>query len=39
MYVALAEALDAQLLTDDQTFAATPGHDAEIHDQPDWADE
>jgi predicted nucleic acid-binding protein len=39
MYVALAEALDVRLLTDDGKFAATPGHDAEIHVYPDWADD
>jgi predicted nucleic acid-binding protein len=36
MYVALAEALDVRLLTDDEEFAASPGHDAEIHVYPDW---
>jgi predicted nucleic acid-binding protein len=35
MYVALAEALDVPLLTDDGKFAATPGHRADIHAYPD----
>ena len=35
MYVALAEALDTPLLTDDGKFAASPGHHAEIHAYPD----
>jgi predicted nucleic acid-binding protein len=35
MYVALAEALDIPLLTDDGKFAATPGHRADIHAYPD----
>jgi predicted nucleic acid-binding protein len=35
MYVALAEALDAALLTDDAKFAGTPGHHADIHPYPD----
>jgi predicted nucleic acid-binding protein len=35
MYVALAEALDVALLTDDGKFAATPGHRADIHAYPD----
>jgi predicted nucleic acid-binding protein len=39
MYVALAEALDVHLLTDDGKFAATPAHNAEIHVYPDWADD
>jgi predicted nucleic acid-binding protein len=39
MYVALAEALNVQLLTDDGKFAATPGHNAEIHVYPDWAED
>lgn len=39
MYVALAEALDVHLLTDDRKFAATPGHNAEIHVYPDWAED
>ena len=30
-YVALAEALDAPLLTLDARLAAAPGHQAEIH--------
>ncbi len=35
MYVALAEALDVPLLTDDTKFAGTPGHRAAIHPYPD----
>jgi predicted nucleic acid-binding protein len=35
MYVALAEALDIPLLTDDGKFAAMPGHRADIHAYPD----
>lgn len=35
MYVALAEALNVHLLTDDAEFAATPGHQADIHVYPD----
>jgi predicted nucleic acid-binding protein len=35
MYVALAEALDLPLLTDDGKFAGTPGHRADIHAYPD----
>lgn len=35
MYVALAEALDVPLLTDDAKFAGTPGHRADIHAYPD----
>jgi predicted nucleic acid-binding protein len=35
MYVALAEALDVRVLTDDAKFAATPGHNADIHVYPD----
>jgi predicted nucleic acid-binding protein len=35
MYVALAEALEVPLLTDDGKFAATPGHQADIHAYPD----
>jgi len=35
MYVALAEALDLPLLTDDGKFAGTPGHKADIHGYPD----
>ena len=34
MYVALAEALDIPLLTDDGKFAAIPGHRADIHAYP-----
>ncbi len=34
-YVALAEALGVHLLTDDAKFAATPGHNADIHIYPD----
>jgi predicted nucleic acid-binding protein len=39
MYVALAEALDILLLTDDAKFAATPGHNADIHVYPDSAED
>lgn len=39
MYVALAEALNVQLLTDDGKFATAPGHNAEIHVYPDWAED
>ena len=35
MYVALAEALDLPLLTDDGKLAAAPGHTADIHHYPD----
>jgi predicted nucleic acid-binding protein len=35
MYVALAEALDVPLLTDDAKFAGTLGHHADIHAYPD----
>ena len=35
MYVALAEALDVPLLTDDGKFATAPGHRADIHAYPD----
>ena len=31
MYVALAEALDVHLLTDDAKLAAAPGHQTDIH--------
>ncbi|WP_460357816.1 type II toxin-antitoxin system VapC family toxin [Actinoallomurus acanthiterrae] len=34
MYVALAEALNLPLLTDDAEFAAAAGHLAEIHHYP-----
>lgn len=37
--VALAEALDVHLLTDDAKFAATSGHNANIHIYPDGADD
>jgi predicted nucleic acid-binding protein len=36
MYVALAEALDIPLLTEDGSFATTPGHRADIHAYHDW---
>ena len=39
MYVALAEALDVHLLTDDAKFAATPGNNAGIHIYPDSAED
>lgn len=35
MYVALAEALDVPLLTDDAKFAGTPGHHADVHAYPE----
>jgi predicted nucleic acid-binding protein len=35
MYVALAEALNLPLLTDDGKLAAAPGHNAQIHCYPD----
>jgi hypothetical protein len=38
MYVALAEALNVPLLTDDAKFAGTPGHHADIHAYPDRTD-
>lgn len=38
MYVALAEAIDIQLLTDDAKFAATPGHHADIDHYADSAE-
>ena len=35
MYVALAEALDLPLLTDDGKLAGSPGHSADIRRYPD----